>query len=235
MKDEERYSLILDGSRPEEVVLLQGRGCFWKQCIFCDYYKDSDKDERTIPLNKRILEKITGETGRLTAINSGSFFELPLETQETIIQICKDKGIKDLSIETHWKYHKRTLELKEELKNLGINLHPRIGIETFDPYMREEVFKKGMDFEDVEDVAKIYDECCLLFGTKGQSIETLENDIKTALKYFKDVYLNIYEERTELAEDKDLKEKFIETLYPKLKDISKLHILINNTDLGVGN
>lgn len=234
MNDQDRYSLILDGNRPEEIILLQGRGCFWKNCTFCDYYEDSDIDQRSRIINKRILDKVTGQTGRLTAINSGSFFELPKEDQKRIINICKDKKIKDLSIETHYKYAEQTQELKNNLKELDIEVHPRIGIETFDHDFRENVLVKGIGNIDPKEIAKIYDECCLLFGIKGQTLEQLERDIEIALDNFKDVYLNIYEQRTELEEDPILKQQFIEEFYPKIKNIPNLHILINNTDLGVG-
>ena len=35
----DRYSLI-HTKMPREFVLLQGMGCKWKKCTFCDYHED---------------------------------------------------------------------------------------------------------------------------------------------------------------------------------------------------
>lgn len=234
MNESDRYSLILDKDRFEQVVLLQGRGCFWKNCTFCDYYLDSAEDDISIDNNNLILDKIRKDTKRLTVINSGSFFELPLETRKRVVQICFENNIEHLTIEAHWKYARQVEELRERLRNLGIKLHPRVGIETFNTYFREQVLNKGFGYVNVKDLARVFDECCLLFGVEGQTIRQLEKDIDIALENFKDVYLNIYEQRTELPEDKKLIEKFLKDKYSKLNKINNLHILVNNTDLGVG-
>ena len=110
-----RYSLSPDSDPGTEMVLLQGRGCFWKKCSFCDYYFDSACDEQSVPLNESVLAHVTGETGRLTVINSGSWFELPEQTRELILRICREKEISELSTETHWAYAQRTRKLREEL------------------------------------------------------------------------------------------------------------------------
>lgn len=234
MQVENRYSENIEKRRKEEVALLQGRGCFWKKCAFCDYYLDTDSKEQIIKLNKEVLDKINGRFGRLTIINSGSYFELPKETQEEIKKILLDKNISDLSIEAHWLYKDKILNLKEELKNLGVDLHTRIGIETFNEDYRENTLIKGMGNPSVEDIKRYFDECCLLYGIKGQTKEDLLKDIEIATNNFKDVYLNIYEERTDLKADNELIKDFIENIYPNIKDIENLHILIENTDLGVG-
>ena len=36
----QRYSLI-HTKLPREFVLLQGTGCRWRQCTFCDYHTDT--------------------------------------------------------------------------------------------------------------------------------------------------------------------------------------------------
>lgn len=234
MKFEERYSLIRDGSRPEEIVLLLGRGCFWKKCTFCDYHLDRAGDEVSVELDNRVLDQVTGETGRLTAINSGSFFELPKTIQTRVIEVCKEKGIKDLSIEAHWAYKDQVRELKEDLRKQGINLHPRIGIETFDESFREKILNKGFGTINMEELTDIFEECCLLFGIKGQSLEGLKKDLELAEKNFDYVYLNIYEQRLDLKEDNKLKEQFVKELLPELQDKENIIVMMNPTDLGVG-
>ena len=234
MEFDQRYSLIKEGSRPEEIVLLQGKGCFWKKCNFCDYYTDvSDLDESTA-LNKAVLERVTGETGRLTVINSGSFFELPKATINQVYDLLEDKRIKDLSIESHLFYLSKVRDLRERLTTMGVDLHARSGIETFDEDFRENVLNKGFGKIDVKEVAQVFDECCLLFGIEGQSLEQLKKDLEIAQENFKDIYLNIYTKRKNLEEDPKLVKEFMRELYPEIKENKKIHILLKNTDLGVG-
>ena len=64
-----RYELI-HTKMPREFILLQGTGCKWKRCTFCDYYSDySDKPFET---NREVLAKVTGKYGVFDIINSGS-------------------------------------------------------------------------------------------------------------------------------------------------------------------
>ena len=59
--DMNRYSVIPD-KRPREIVLLQGRGCFWRRCAFCDYYHDAQPDDdAAFALNSRVLSQVTGQ------------------------------------------------------------------------------------------------------------------------------------------------------------------------------
>ena len=234
-----RYSLSPDSDPGTEMVLLQGRGCFWKKCSFCDYYFDSACDEQSVPLNESVLAHVTGETGRLTVINSGSWFELPEQTRELILRICREKEISELSTETHWAYAQRTRKLREELAAAGIRLSARIGIETFNADYREDVMIKGIG-KDVtpEQIAEIYDECCLLYGMEGQTEKQLRSDIETALQLFRRVYLNLYMGGGgRYPEDTQLTKDFRKRLAPEFRDTDKypgLVVLADNTDLDVG-
>ena len=234
MKVNKRYSRINDKNRNEEIVLLQGSGCFWKKCRFCDYYLDTDSLENIIDLNNSVLDSITGQSGWLTVINSGSFFELPKKIIEKIKKILIEKKITDLTIEAHFKYKKDVETLREELKKLGITLHTRIGIETFDIDYRENFLNKGMGRPNLSEITETFDECCLLFGLPGQTLEQLIKDINIATNNFNSVYLNIYEERNRFKPDLELINEFKTKVYPEIKKIPNLNILINNTDLGVG-
>lgn len=234
-----RYSCRPATDPDTEMVLLQGRGCFWKKCVFCNYYEDSAKDEEIIPLNHEVLKNVTGETGRLTVINSGSWFELPEVTRREIIDLMKEKGIRTLSTETHWAYHEKTRRLRDALAREGIELCARIGIETFDADFREDVMVKGIG-KDVtaDEIAEIYRECCLLYGMQGQSEEQLREDIAIALDHFDRVYLNLYQGGKGLyPEDHALTDDFRTRLASEFSDQKKypgLIVLVENTDLDVG-
>ena len=58
MEMSERYSCLSQGPQPMEIVLLMGRGCFWKKCRFCDYYDDAGEDAVSIPLDSLLFSWI---------------------------------------------------------------------------------------------------------------------------------------------------------------------------------
>ncbi|MEE1147580.1 MAG: hypothetical protein UHS32_12520, partial [Bacteroidaceae bacterium] len=58
----ERYALIHD-KMPREFILLQGTGCRWRKCTFCDYHLDAGADPYTV--NAPVLEKVSGRYGVL--------------------------------------------------------------------------------------------------------------------------------------------------------------------------
>ena len=236
MKFEERYSCLPEDALPQEIVLLMGRGCFWKKCSFCDYHMDSGPDSVSVSLNNKVLKQVTGEFGRLVVLNSGSYFELPEETKKQVLEICRQRNICHLHMESHWLLREKTRVLKEKMDKEGICLHPRIGIETFDERYREEIMLKGMGYNrEPSAIAEIYDECCLLFGMTGQSPEQFEKDMSTALKYFSRVYVNIFNDNsTAVKADPEMIRWFTVHSLPKLQKDPRISVLMNNTDLGVG-
>ena len=74
-----------------------------------------------------------------------------------------------------------------------------------------------------------------MVGLKGQTQNSILNDIKTAKKYFDYFSVNVFvENSTKLKRDENLIKWFVSDVYPKIKDNPKIEILLNNTDLGVG-
>lgn len=74
---------------PREFVLLQGTGCRWRKCTFCDYHEDVS--ERPFEVNEPVLRQVTGKYGVLDVINSGSAMELDEETIAFIKEVVKEK------------------------------------------------------------------------------------------------------------------------------------------------
>lgn len=216
---------------PREFLLLVGSGCFWKKCTFCDYYLDTSKNAYNI--NKNELKKVTGETGVLDIINSGSCFELDIMTMLEILKVAIDKNIHTIWFESHWFYKDYFETLRKMFS--GINLKFRVGIETFDADLRRS-FNKGMPRElTPEEVAKYFDGVCLLVGVKGQTEEIIKNDIALAEKYFDYFSVNVFNENTtDVKRDDILVDKFIKNILPNIKNNPKIEVLIDNKDLGVG-
>jgi hypothetical protein len=76
----QRYSLIIT-KLPREFVLLQGRGCKWRKCTFCDYF--DDVSDTPYEINKNVLLQVTGEYGVLFYDNMNN--DNNLKYMETIV------------------------------------------------------------------------------------------------------------------------------------------------------
>ena len=230
-----RYSVVTD-KNPREIALLRGRGCAWRKCAFCDYHLDCSPDEsENFALNRAVLRQVTGRFARLEAINSGSFAELDGNTVHLIEQVCREKGIGDLHIESHWLYRDTLPALRERFAAQGITLHVKIGVETFDYDHRERVLRKGVSETDPARIAALFDDCCLLFGLAGQTAESMRRDVETGLAHFDRVCINLMTPNTTaVSPDGAAREAFLREVYPRYQAEPRVDILLHNTDFGVG-
>lgn len=225
-----RYSLI-DSHMKRELLLLQGLGCRWKKCTFCDYYNDISADPFLI--NRPVIDKITGQYSVVDVINSGSIFEIDETTLEYLKVKLLEKGVKTLWCESHWMYHKKLKQIRNFFT--GIDVKFRIGIETFDPQLRA-AWKKGIpDKIKAKDIAEHFDGACFLVGIQGQSKATILNDIALAKEHFSYFNVNVFiENTTNVKRDEQLIQWFVREVYPTLISDKRIEVLIENTDLGVG-
>lgn len=226
-----RYSKIKE-KYPREYILLQGKGCFWKKCKFCDYFEDISKN--SFELNSSIINKITGEFGVLDVINSGSAMEIDNETLDLLINKVKEKNIKEIWFEAHWLYKDKLKDFAKKFK--GVSVKFRTGVETFNADIREDFWNKGIPKHiDAQEIAKYFQSVNLLVGIKGQTFEDISKDIEISEKYFERYIVNVFTKNsTSVQSDDDLIKRFMQEIYPNIKDNPKVEILINNTDLGVG-
>ena len=225
-----RYAVI-HTVMPREFVLLQGKGCKWKQCTFCDYYTDVSADPYAV--NREVLTSVTGVYGVLDVINSGSAMELDELTIKEIKRVVKEKNIHTLWFEAHYMYRHKLTKFAEQFE--GVEVKFRCGIESFDSALREQ-WKKGVAADvTAEDVAKYFQGVCLLCCTEGDSKERIIRDIALAEQYFEYASVNVFcENTTRVKRDENLKKWFVREVYPELIQSKKIEILMNNTDLGVG-
>ncbi len=231
MKEVEiRYSKVKE-KFPRELILLQGKGCIWKKCKFCDYFHDVSLDP--FQINLPVIEKITGEFGVLDVINSGSAMELDDKTLSMIIKKIKEKNIKEIWLEVHWIYHKNLKKFADKFK--GIKVKFRTGVETFNPELRND-WNKGIPANiTAKEISHYFQAVCLLVGVEGQTINTIISDIKIACSYFEHVVVSIFvKNSTSILPDSKLINEFMEKVYPQIVNNPKIEVLVNNTDLGVG-
>ena len=216
---------------PREFVLLQGTGCRWRKCTFCDYHDDVSADPYTV--NRAVLEQVTGVYGVLDVINSGSALELDAQTIDLIRHVVHERGIHTLWFEAHYMYRHRLAQFATLFE--GVRVKFRCGIETFDPALRTQ-WNKGVGVDVTpEDVARYFDGVCLLCCTQGETRERILADIDAARKYFEYFSINLFcNNSTPLRRDEELVAWFIEEVYPALCDVEGIEILVGNTDLGVG-
>ena len=226
----ERYALI-HTKMPREFVLLQGTGCRWRKCTFCDYHQDVSENPFT--LNESVLRQVTGHYGVLDVINSGSALELDDDTIALINQVVKEKQIHTLWFEAHYMYRKKLADFATLFAPAKVKF--RCGVETFDPTLREE-WKKGIPASVTpEDVAKYFQGVCLLCCTQGESKERIFNDIRIAREHFEYFSVNVFcNNSTPVKQDSELAGWFAREVYPQIKDVDGIEVLMENTDLGVG-
>lgn len=226
----QRYSLITE-KFPREFLLLQGTGCRWKKCTFCDYYDDAS--DSPFETNRKVLEQVTGKYGVLDIINSGSAMELDDETIELIKEIVVAKGIKTIWFEAHYMYRNRLDEFAKQFAPATVKF--RCGVESFDATLRS-IWTKGIPASvTAADVAKYFKGVCLLCCTMGDSKERIMSDIATAKEHFEYFSVNLFcNNTTPVKRDEELATWFVKELYPTLKDDRQIEVLVENCDLGVG-
>lgn len=230
-----RYSII-EEKNPREIVMLRGSGCVWKRCRFCDYHldKSSDKKENFL-LNHAQLLQVTGLYHKLEVINSGSFVDLDEDTLSLIEDVCIKKDISEIHFECHWMHREEIPAFRKRFETKGITLKLKIGVETFDSLFRESYLSKGIDTDSPAEIAKYFDEVCLLQGIPGQTAESMRQDIETGLQFFERVCVNIMvENRMPIKPDPRVIALFQKYLYPDYINNPRVDILMENTDFGVG-
>lgn len=232
---EYRYSVI-EEKNPREIVLLRGSGCQWRRCRFCDYHMDYSKNEtENFLLNEKVLEQVAGIYHRLEVINSGSFAELDEKTMQCIEEVCLNKKIRELYFEGHWMHREMVPVLKERFAALGVTVKTKIGVETFDALFRESYLEKGIDTDSPEEIAKYFNQVCLLQGIPGQTKESMLSDIETGLAYFQRVCVNIMTKNTKpIQPDPSVIDVFGREIEPIYRENPRVDILLHNTDFGVG-
>ena len=226
----DRYALIRT-KMPREFVLLQGTGCRWRKCTFCDYHEDVS--ECPFEVNKPVLRRVTGQYGVLDVINSGSAMELDADTIALIKEVVREKKIHTLWFEAHYMYRKKLASFAEQFAPVKVKF--RCGVETFDPALRN-AWKKGIPSSvSAQDIARYFQGICLLCCTQGETKEHILKDIELARQHFEYFSVNVFcNNHTEVKQDKELATWFAQEVYPTIKEDTRIEILMENTDLGVG-
>lgn len=227
-----RYNKLTNAKDKREIVLLKSFPCKWNKCTFCDYIHDNSTNEIIInSKNNEILNLVTGSFGVLQAINSGSCFELPIESLKKLKAVIQNRHIKKLYLEAHWLYRYRLSEMKDFF---GIEIIFMTGIETFDNNFRNIILNKNIEFENILEIKKYFQSACIMVGIQGQTKEMISNDVKTLVENFEHGTVNLFvNNSTPIIADNELQSWFIEE-FQWLNQESHIDVLWKNTDFGVG-
>lgn len=225
-----RYALI-HTKMPREFVLLQGTGCRWRQCTFCDYHEDTS--EHPFSINKHVLAQVQGTYGVLDVINSGSGIELDEETLQLIEEVVREKQIHTLWFEMHYMYRHRLAQFASRFAPAQVKF--RCGVETFDGVLRQH-WRKGIPAHVTpEEIARYFQGVCLLCCTQGEEKEHILQDIEIASRYFEYFSINLFCNNSTLhRRDEQLATWFEQEVYPTICKDERIEVLLNNVDLGVG-
>ncbi|MDR3318861.1 MAG: hypothetical protein LBS99_05420 [Clostridiales bacterium] len=187
-----RYAVVRE-KYPREVVLLKSLGCAWNKCAFCDYKNDkAESILECIPFNRQILNKARGGTGVLQIIDSASFNELPMDTLFDIIETCAAKKISTVILEQHWIFRDSFSKIKALFAAHSIGCKFILGLETFDYNFRENVLRKGMGNPSPRELSRYFQWANLLCGAEGQTVGSVENDIRLGLEHFERITVNMF-------------------------------------------
>ena len=226
----DRYSLI-HTKMPREFVLLQGQGCRWRRCAFCDYYQDVS--DTPFDVNKAVLEQVTGRYGVFDVINSGSAMELDEDTLELLERVVHEKGIHTLWFEAHFMYRNRLSAFAARFAPAKVKF--RCGVESFDAAQRARWNKGIPAWVTADDVARYFNGVCLLCCTMDDTKERIMADIATTRRHFEYFSVNVFcNNGTATKRNDELAAWFASEVYPQIKDDPRIEVLIENTDLGVG-
>ncbi len=226
----DRYAVI-HKKLPREFVLLQGCGCKWGKCSFCDYHNDTS--DSPFEVNKKVLERVSGRYGVLDVINSGSAVELDAQTLQLIKKIICEKNIHTLWFEAHFAYREKLEGFARQFAPVKVKF--RCGIESFDAAQRKRWNKGVPSWVAPQDVARYYTGVCLLCCTDDDSRERILSDIETAKRYFEYFSINLFcNNSTPVKRNEELVEWFMKDVYPLVKNDDRIEVLAVNTELGVG-
>ncbi|MCE4624419.1 MAG: hypothetical protein F7C35_00955 [Desulfurococcales archaeon] len=180
------------------VLILRGYPCSWGKCTFCPFaLEQSTNISRIMDDNRRIISQALEILGResirrVAVFNGGSFHELPYDTVEALRPIAMGR-----MFEVEERSEFVTLAGLEALVYYyrPEKLIVRVGFETADERIREEVLRKGMPDKEMYRLSRLRLEArerglpveiwtYLLFGMEGIPDESVAESLKKFRELF---------------------------------------------------
>lgn len=200
-----RYWVHDKGKPQRDVVLLQSYPCIGKgRCIYCNYHVDNAYDGLLMShTNEEVLKQVwvNHSYDCLQITNSGSYYELPLATQECIYTACKKFPVfTTLILEARWEYRDYIIRTKELYQSLGVKVLFYLGVESWNYNIRKVLGKDWvLTPKGVKDVG--FDGVNILVGHELQTEEDVSLDLEITRDNFEYAMINIYKNRTGLLKE----------------------------------
>ncbi len=188
----------------EEVALVINSGkCFWGKCIFCGWGKKEFPKKSFEELKELTIKKVPEGVKRLKIFVSGSVLDenqIPWEYVEWLYSFAKERGIKELVLETLPQFltEEKAKKLEELSKKFGVETYLAIGLEVADDEILRKLnkpFNLAM-YEKFVELAKKHNlkiRTYLLVNAPFSTKEDLRKSVEYAKKYSDEIVLiNLY-------------------------------------------
>jgi len=126
-------------------VVIPTRGCSWNKCTMCSYSLGI-QEEPFLEDFARLMEK---DFDKIKIFTSGSFLdttELPVSVREDVLDVVKERGVKEITIETRPEYAKNALSVQKYMGNIVVEV--AIGLESSNDRILQFCINKGFLFKD---------------------------------------------------------------------------------------
>lgn len=136
-------------------VIIPTRGCSWNHCYMCSYSQDAQPPQGFIPEFTQLMKK---EFEKIKIFTSGSFLdkkELPESVRNHILDIVKEKNVKEITVETRPEYAKEAVAVQSYVRD--ISLEVAIGLESANDRVLKYCINKGFTYKDFEKAVNLLD------------------------------------------------------------------------------
>lgn len=126
-------------------VVIPTRGCSWNKCTMCSYSLGIQEE----PFLEDFAQLMEKDFDKIKIFTSGSFLdtqELPVSVREDILDDIKERGVKEITIETRPEYAKDALSVQKYLGNIVVEV--AIGLESSNDRILQFCINKGFLYKD---------------------------------------------------------------------------------------
>jgi radical SAM enzyme (TIGR01210 family) len=126
-------------------VIIPTRGCSWNNCTMCSYSLQAGEE----PFREEFMQLMERDFEKLKIFTSGSFLdrtELPVSQRNDLLDMVKERGVKELTIETRPEYVKEAPSVQKYLGDIVLEV--ALGLESSNDRILHYCINKGFLFED---------------------------------------------------------------------------------------
>lgn len=126
-------------------VVIPTRGCSWNRCTMCSYTLDAPEG----PFMQDLAQLMERDFEKIKIFTSGSFLdtsELPVQTRNEILDLIRERGVKEITIETRPEYAREALSVQRYVGDIILEI--AMGLESSNDRVLTFCINKGFLFKD---------------------------------------------------------------------------------------